>query len=397
MQFLFPKEPLLFWDMLYPVQRRELPPPLNVKPVHHLFWARNAIYHGIRALGVSPGECVLAPSFHCATAIEPILKCGARVKFYNVRRDCSPDFNDIEAKIDSKTRAVLAIHYFGFPQPIREFQQLCRDHRLYLIEDCAHVLTGETDGDLLGTFGDISIFSWRKFLPLYDGGQLVVNNPALKVDIPWARNSLLFNVKVGKNILDKLTEASRSKTVKVMSRVLDVPQSLGRRLLSVSRRQGAVLSIENQSVDFDPSLTNVRMSGFSRHILRNMDIPAIREKRRINSAYLLTELKSLPGITALFTRLPEGVCPWAFPVLSAGRPGFHAFLRSKGIPTYSWSGVIHRELPIEEFPDAEFLYQNLVFLPVHQNIGEPEIGAMIQAMADASAVKSGSAASRKPS
>src|SRR5215510_11527387 len=98
MQFLIPKEPRLVWSMLCPTSHeRELPPPLNVKPTYYVFWARNALYHGLRALGVSPGDSILVPSFHCATVVEPILRSGATVKFYNILRDCSPDFSDIQA------------------------------------------------------------------------------------------------------------------------------------------------------------------------------------------------------------------------------------------------------------------------------------------------------------
>jgi len=62
------------------------------------------------------------------------LKYGGEVKFYNVSLDLKPDFTDIKSKIDGKTRAILAVHYFGFPQPIRQFRELCQEHGLYLIE-----------------------------------------------------------------------------------------------------------------------------------------------------------------------------------------------------------------------------------------------------------------------
>jgi perosamine synthetase len=86
MQFIIPREPLLVWSMLYPASHREeLPSPLNVKPTYYVFWARNAIYHGLRTLGLSADDNVLVPSFHCATVVEPIVRSGGRVKFYKVR------------------------------------------------------------------------------------------------------------------------------------------------------------------------------------------------------------------------------------------------------------------------------------------------------------------------
>jgi len=115
---------------------------------------------------------VLVPAYICASAVEPIEAFGAKVVFYEVGRDCLPDVSDLEAKIDDRTRAVLAVHYFGFPCGIRQIRKICDRHGLSLIEDCAHVLRGEDGGQPLGTFGEASVFSWRKFLPLYDGGEL---------------------------------------------------------------------------------------------------------------------------------------------------------------------------------------------------------------------------------
>jgi dTDP-4-amino-4,6-dideoxygalactose transaminase len=354
---------------------------VNGAPTHYCFWARNAIYHGLKALGISSHDNVLVPSFHCATAIEPILQSGAKVKFYNIHRDCSPDFGDIQAKIDNNSRAVLAIHYFGFPQPMTSFQQLCKQHRLYLIEDCAHVLTGRTEHGALGTFGDITIFSWRKFLPVYDGGQLVINNPKLDAQIPWEKNNVLFYLKVTKNTLDKAIDDCSNKIVKRISRLLQVPAALARCFLSGHRCLPTALDINTNSLDFDLSSVNVRMSTLSRYILRNIDIAAIVEKRRANYIRLLDAIRSIAGLTPFFPDLPDGICPWVFPVL-ADRRNFHLDLRSKGIPAVTWGGVIHPELRIEAFPDAAFLYQNLILLPVHQSLGETELRTIVDVVAE---------------
>ena len=382
MEFLIPREPRLRWSMLYPrSSKRECQPLRHGQRTYHVFWARNAIYHGLKALGVSPGDTVLVPALHCATAVESILRYGARVKFYNIHRDCSPDFCDIQAKIDKKSRAVLAIHYFGLPQPIRRFQEMCEDHHLYLIEDCAHVLTAEAGDCALGTYGDISVFSWRKFLPLYDGGHLVINNPNLHLDVSWEKGGFLFFLKVTKNILDKLIDDSSGKAISAMSHLLRFPYSIGRGLLSTNESQPRAFTINNYGLDFDPSVVDLEMSALSRYILRNVDIPAIVEKRRLNYAYLLNALKWIPRITAAFPDLPENVCPWVFPVFAHGQQNFHVTLRSKGIPAFTWGGVVHPELDLEEFPEADFLYQNLVFLPIHQSISDLNLQTILEVIA----------------
>lgn len=383
MQFLVPKEPRLLWTDLYPSRpKQELLLPFNEKSVYFVFWARNAIYHGLKALCLSPGDSILVPSFHCATAIEPMLQFGARVVFYNIHQDCSPDFDDIQAKIDKHTRAILAIHYFGFPQPIRKFQELCKDYHLFLIEDCAHVLAGEADGGPLGAFGDISVFSWRKFLPLYDGGHLIINNPKLHLDIPWERTSFLFSLKVAKNVLEKLINDSSGEIGEKRSRVLRFPQSVVQHSPFAGTRHLRAFTINNYSLDFDLSSVNLRMSGLSKYIVRNIDPSPIVEKRRLNYLSLLKAIELLPGLTPFCSSLPESVCPWVFPVFASGRKDFHTALRSKGIPAFTWSGVIHSELPLWEFPEASFLYQNLVFLPTHQGIGDIEMQTMVKVITE---------------
>lgn len=55
----------------------------------------------------------------------------------------------------------------------------------------------------------------------------------------------------------------------------------------------------------------------------------------------------------------------------------HAVRRAKGIPVTSWSGVIYRAFPLEDFPNARFLYENLLFLPVHQSLVIEDLQPMI--------------------
>ena len=147
-------------------------------PRYYFFWARNAIYHCLNLLNIKPGSRVLLPAYICRAAVDPFLAYGLHVDFYSVKSDCAADIGDIQARITADTKAVLAAHYFGFPQEIQQIRDLCDRYQIALIEDCAHVLTGEIGGRPMGTFGDAAIFSWRKFLPVYDGGELVMNRPS---------------------------------------------------------------------------------------------------------------------------------------------------------------------------------------------------------------------------
>lgn len=381
--FLIPKDPLLRWSCLRPrLDREALPPPFNTSRVQHVFWGRNAIYHGLKALGITRGDTVLVPAYHCAAAIEPIVQYGAQVIFYNVRRDCTPDIGDIQAKITPTTKAVLAIHYYGFPQPMRVWRELCATHNLKLIEDCAHVLTGDVDGQTLGTFGDISVFSLRKFFPIYDGGQLIINKSSCSYMIPTERALFLFALKVAKNTLDKLTEDSPGWFARALSGLVHLPSALVRRMLSAGEMPSKTLSVSSYGVDFDRTSLNMPISSLSSYLMRNGYSSRIIEQRRANYFRLLSMLRSFPGLIFPFPELPKTGAPLVLPVEVTEVDDFHLMLREKGIPATTWGGVIHKRLSVEQFPDAQWLYKRLVCLPIHQDIHPDEIDRMAKVVGE---------------
>jgi dTDP-4-amino-4,6-dideoxygalactose transaminase len=377
-KFLVPKDPRLSFGALLPrFHGHALPSPVDHSATHDVFWARNAIYHGLKALGIEPGENVLVPSFHCTSVVEPILKYGAEVKFYEIGKDLRPDIADIEAKIDHKTRALLAIHYFGFPQDILALKRFCNERRLLLIEDCAHVLTGCTEeGMPLGSIGDISVFSWRKFFPLYDGGQLVINNPECHMAMPQDKNDWVFTLKVAKNILDKLLDDSESRLIRKVGQISRWPSRLARRLTCGNGYSPKAFAVNSYDLNFDLSSANVGMSSFSKYILRHTEIAEVITKRRGNFAHLAHAIRSFRGIAPVYESLAQNVCPWAFPA-KVDTTGFHLLLRKAGIPAFTWGGVVHPTLALDDFPNARFLYDHLVLLPIHQSIGNQELQTMV--------------------
>lgn len=379
MSFLVTKGPSLRWEDLVPAfPPRGLPPPMTNHSTIHLFWARNAIYHGLKLLGLRSGDKILLPAYHCATLVEPVLQFGAIPVFYEVQRNCYIDMTDIERRIDRSTRALLAVHYFGFPQAAQMLRDFCRCHQLYYIEDCAHVLAGEVKGEPLGSFGDISVFSWRKVLPLYDGGQLVLNNPELESKIPLEGHNLLFQAKVFKNLLESLVEKQRgivSRGLSAMLRHLDSIRTQGSFAHSSAK---SVASLNNYNPKFERSKSRLSITPLSKYILRNTDIQAAVRKRRQNFAVLVHELGRIPGITLPSTSLEDGVCPMALPILAEDRSDLHLVLRERGIPAYTWGGVVHPSLRVSDFPNASHLYDHLVLLPVHQSLTDSNLSLIIR-------------------
>jgi perosamine synthetase len=379
-EFLLPKEPRPSWrDFRFSSKTAGFAGVGSLAASRFLFfWARNAIYHSLRALGVQPGEAVLVPAYICAAAVEPIEAYGAKVVFYEVHPNCLPDFADLESKIDSATRAILTVHYFGFPCGIQQIRKICNQHRLFLIEDCAHVLKGEHDGQMLGTFGDASVFSWRKFLPVYDGATLVLNRGQHELAIEWTRESLLFTVRTAKNLLERTLPDALVPAL----RIPRIPQPSSADGAASSghppRNPWRLLDVDPNSASFSQEMVNFPISRLSRVLLKHFAIEKIIARRRENYLFLQQRLSHLKGIKLLFDDLPIGVCPWVLPLFLENMPNSHVLMRKMGIPAVSWGGVRYPKISSAEFPDADFLYENLIFLPIHQDLQPKHLDLLVE-------------------
>ncbi len=138
--------------------------------------ASAALHLAIIAAGVGKGDEVITPSFTFVATNHPILMQGATPVFCDIKEDnfCA-DPRDIERKITGKTRAVVVVHYGGYPAQIEEIVKICKKNNLILIEDCAHASGSFYKGRHLGTFGDFGCFSFAaiKNLTTGDGGMLI--------------------------------------------------------------------------------------------------------------------------------------------------------------------------------------------------------------------------------
>jgi|GEM_PF-2515723 dTDP-4-amino-4,6-dideoxygalactose transaminase len=155
-------------------------------------FARNALYLGLREIikmAPSRKPIALLPAYNCGDEIGPFQKLGFENHFYAIKGDLSVDMDDLfEKKTTVHPDVVLVTHYFGFPQmEIEKIKSVCEENKAFLIEDCAHAFQSEFNGKELGSFGDMAIFSLRKFFNIPDGGALRINNP--NISCPQTRES----------------------------------------------------------------------------------------------------------------------------------------------------------------------------------------------------------------
>ena len=155
--------------------------PMSVPDHMYFHRARNAIYHLFRSLRLAPGETVLVPDYHNGNEVQAIRAAGVTVRFYRVGRNLEIDLEHLTTLArTTDARVLFAIHYFGWPQPVKELLALCETHGMILVEDCALSLLSETLGRPLGSFGRYATFCLYKTLPVPNGGVLVANDGGLE-------------------------------------------------------------------------------------------------------------------------------------------------------------------------------------------------------------------------
>jgi dTDP-4-amino-4,6-dideoxygalactose transaminase len=140
----------------------------------------DALQIGLKALGVGVGDEVILPSHTAVATAAAVVSIGAIPVFAEVSNiSMTIDPISVESLLSSKTRAVIAVHLYGFPCDLDALKQICADNQLLLIEDCAQSTGTEYKGKKVGTVGDIGCFSFyptKNLGAIGDGGAIVTNN-----------------------------------------------------------------------------------------------------------------------------------------------------------------------------------------------------------------------------
>jgi len=129
--------------------------------------------------GIGRGDEVITTPMTFAATANAIVHCGAVPVFADINRHTlNIDPADIERRITPRTKAILPVHYTGQPCEMNEIRDIARRHDLILIEDAAHALGAEYDGQKIGSIGDATAFSFHvhKNITTAEGGMVTTDN-----------------------------------------------------------------------------------------------------------------------------------------------------------------------------------------------------------------------------
>lgn len=120
----------------------------------------DALWLAVRALGIGQGDEVIVQGNTYIASVMGITLNGATPIFVEPDNFYQIDADEIEAKISSRTKAIMVVHLYGQVAQMDQISDLCRKYNLRLIEDCAQSHGACFDGRMTGSFGDIGCFSF---------------------------------------------------------------------------------------------------------------------------------------------------------------------------------------------------------------------------------------------
>lgn len=140
-----------------------------------------ALHLSLMALNLQPGDEVITTDYTFTATVSTIIHAGLKP----VPVDCQSktqniEWNRIEEKITPRTKAIVIVHFAGYPAQMDKIVDICKRYNLYLIEDCAHAIEATFDGKHCGIFGDIGCFSFYSTKNMTtacgEGGMLLTSN-----------------------------------------------------------------------------------------------------------------------------------------------------------------------------------------------------------------------------
>ena len=142
-----------------------------------------ALEVSLAALGVGFGDEVILPDFTFVATASAVLSTGALPILVDVTSDTyCLDPNQVEERITSRTKAIIAVHMGGHPADLDRLPEITRRHNLWLVEDSSHAHGSEWKGRKIGAIGNMGTFSFQasKLMTAGEGGIIITNDDGLE-------------------------------------------------------------------------------------------------------------------------------------------------------------------------------------------------------------------------
>ena len=285
-----------------------------------------ALHLACAATGIGPGDEVIVPAMSFVADANAPGHCGAEPVMADSISLAEPGIDpaDVVARLTPRTRAIVAVHMFGFPADVEALKRVCEEHDLTLIEDCAQADGGRlADGGMAGTVGHVGCFSFfsKTQLGAGEGGILITDDDEIAARVRSLRSHAMTSVtwdrhrghaetydvpELGFNYRIDETRASLARSR--LGRLDEAVEDLRRVARAYRERLAPV-----EGVEFPFSDEAVELSGHFAFPVVVFDI-ALRDAVRARlhaSSVQTTFYPALTQLTAFRPETPAGDCPIA--------------------------------------------------------------------------------------
>lgn len=292
---------------------------------------------------IQDGDEVLATALTCTASNWPILANGLKIKWVDINpRNLNMDLDDLERKITHKTKAIIVVHWGGYPVDLDRLKAIQeKSYQIYgfrpaIIEDGAHAFGSEYKGQKLGNHGNMVMYSLQaiKHITSVDGGVLVLPNQELHRRGKLAR---WYGIDREGNRKDFRCEADIEEWG-FKFHMNDVCATIG---------------IENLK--------------FAEEIL---------SKHRSNAAYYDKNLSNVVGVTTLERNRDHNSAFWIYSMLVENRDGFYKHMKEHGVIVSQVHERNDKHTCVKEYrsslPTLDKTIPSLVSIPVGWWVNEED-------------------------
>lgn len=349
-----PADPILNGSTIRDARRSRLAEHPTNLPSGTIFLesGRVALWGALRALGLGAGDRLVVPAYICDSILPALAALEVEPRFVATDWRLRPDLAGLERELAAGARAMLVVHYFGFPAPsLGEVTQLCAEYGAGLIEDCAHALFSRNRDEPLGRRGAAAIFSPWKSLPLPDGGALVLNG------------------RVAPKDLAELPRPRRRVTARRLAyRAISVVETALGRSPRLWLLRSRALRRTMQARVAEAALVPRRSSSLAEAIVRGTAAGRVVARRRAHYERVGRAVQAAGWAEPLYPELAEGVCPLSFPILADDRDRRRRELLAAGVNVRAYWEQLPSGVSVDAFAEAHAVADRILVLPVHQSL-----------------------------
>lgn len=305
-----------------------------------------ALHLALVILGIKEGDEVIVPSLTFVATANAVRYANATPVFADICSLEEPTISpaDIKAKISPNTKAIVVMHYAGFPCKMDEIMQIAREHNLKVVEDACHGPLSEYKGKKLGTIGDIGCFSFfsNKNISTGEGGMLVTSNAEY---------------------------AERARLLR----------SHGMTTMSYQRASGHATEYDVVTLGYNYRMDDIHAAVGLAQLEK---LPSDLEQREKVRAWYIDALKGIEKVIVPFAKETEFTSNYIFPLIlknadKAQRDEVRDSIHSKGVQTSVHYPAVHRFSSFAQYcqylPITEQFTDSTITLPMYARLTQNEV------------------------